>query len=54
MMLFAASIFSDRFRQFTVVFGFIGAGVAFALQEVRVLLVGQRFPYSYVVKFCTK
>ena len=40
MMLFAASVFSDRFRQFTVVFGVIGAGVAFALQEVIASFAG--------------
>ncbi|MEH1807180.1 hypothetical protein [Nostoc sp.] len=33
IFLFAASIFSDNFRQLTVIFGVIGAGVAFALQE---------------------
>ncbi|MDJ0800457.1 MAG: mechanosensitive ion channel [Calothrix sp. MO_167.B12] len=40
MMLFAASVFSDRFRQLTVLFGFIGAGVAFALQEVIASFAG--------------
>ena len=32
--LLLASIFSDRFGQFTVAFGVAGAGIAFALQEV--------------------
>lgn len=34
MLLFAVFIFSDRLGQFTVIFGVVGAGIAFALQEV--------------------
>ncbi|WP_016953167.1 mechanosensitive ion channel family protein [Anabaena sp. PCC 7108] len=40
IFLFAASIFSDNFRQLTVIFGVIGAGVAFALQEVIASFAG--------------
>lgn len=40
MFLFAATIFSDNFRQLTVIFGVIGAGVAFALQEVIASFAG--------------
>lgn len=34
MLLFAVFVFSDRLGQFTVIFGVVGAGIAFALQEV--------------------
>lgn len=34
MLLFAVFLFSDRLGQFTVIFGVVGAGIAFALQEV--------------------
>ncbi|MEM6400125.1 MAG: mechanosensitive ion channel domain-containing protein [Cyanobacteria bacterium P01_D01_bin.116] len=34
MLLFAVFIFSDRLGQLTVIFGVVGAGIAFALQEV--------------------
>ena len=34
MLLFAVFVFSDRLGQFTVIFGAVGAGIAFALQEV--------------------
>ncbi len=40
IFLFAASIFSDNFRQLTVIFGVIGAGIAFALQEVIASFAG--------------
>ena len=34
MLLFGVFIFSDRLGQLTVIFGVVGAGIAFALQEV--------------------
>ncbi|MEL7246215.1 MAG: mechanosensitive ion channel domain-containing protein [Cyanobacteria bacterium J06573_2] len=34
MVLFALFVFNDRLGQFTVIFGVVGAGIAFALQEV--------------------
>ena len=34
MVLFAVFVFSDRLGQLTVIFGVVGAGIAFALQEV--------------------
>ncbi|MDJ0732546.1 MAG: mechanosensitive ion channel [Nostocaceae cyanobacterium] len=40
MLLYAAGVFSSQFRQFTVIFGVIGAGVAFALQEVIASFAG--------------
>ncbi len=40
IVLFAASVFSTRLGQFTVIFGAVGAGVAFALQEVIVSFAG--------------
>ena len=39
-LIFIASIFSDRLRELTVVFGIAGAGIAFALQEVIVSIAG--------------
>ncbi|PZD72064.1 Small-conductance mechanosensitive channel [Acaryochloris thomasi RCC1774] len=40
MLLFAASVFSDSLGQLTVIFGVVGAGIAFALQEVIASLAG--------------
>ncbi|PAX49101.1 mechanosensitive ion channel family protein [Brunnivagina elsteri] len=40
IFLFTASIFSENFRQLTVIFGVIGAGIAFALQEVIASFAG--------------
>lgn len=40
MALFTASILSDNLGQLTVAFGFVGAGTAFALQEVIVSVAG--------------
>ena len=34
MLLFALFVFNGRLGQFTVIFGVVGAGIAFALQEV--------------------
>ncbi len=34
MLLFTVFVFSDRLGQFTVIFGAVGAGIAFALQEI--------------------
>jgi small-conductance mechanosensitive channel len=40
MALFITIVFSDRLGQLTVVFGVIGAGIAFALQEVIASVAG--------------
>ncbi len=40
MFLYVATLYSDRLGQFTVAFGVIGAGVAFALQEVIASVAG--------------
>ncbi|AFY58893.1 small-conductance mechanosensitive channel [Rivularia sp. PCC 7116] len=40
MLLFAVFVFSDRLGQFTVIFGAVGAGIAFALQEVIASFAG--------------
>ncbi|MEA5508485.1 mechanosensitive ion channel domain-containing protein [Crocosphaera sp. UHCC 0190] len=40
IVLFVTIVFSDRLGQLTVVFGVIGAGVAFALQEVIASIAG--------------
>ncbi|MEM8777560.1 MAG: mechanosensitive ion channel domain-containing protein [Cyanobacteria bacterium P01_G01_bin.49] len=40
MAMFATIVFSDRLGRLTVVFGVIGAGVAFALQEVIASFAG--------------
>ncbi len=40
MLLFAVFIFSDRLGQLTVIFGVVGAGIAFALQEVIASFAG--------------
>lgn len=39
-IFFLVNIFSDRLGQLTVIFGVIGAGIAFALQEVIVSIAG--------------
>lgn len=39
-LLFLANLFSDRLGQLTLMFGVIGAGIAFALQEVIVSIAG--------------
>ncbi|MEM8722462.1 MAG: mechanosensitive ion channel domain-containing protein [Cyanobacteria bacterium P01_G01_bin.39] len=40
IILFTASVFSDRLGQLTVVLGVVGAGIAFALQEVIASFAG--------------
>ena len=40
MILIVTSIFSDSLGQLTVIFGAVGAGIAFALQEVIVSFAG--------------
>ncbi|MBV6627115.1 MAG: mechanosensitive ion channel [Rivularia sp. (in: Bacteria)] len=40
MLLFTVFVFSDRLGQFTVIFGVVGAGIAFALQEVIASFAG--------------
>lgn len=40
MLLFVTIVFSDRLGRLTVVFGVVGAGVAFALQEVIASFAG--------------
>lgn len=39
-LFFLANLFSDRLGQLTLMFGVIGAGIAFALQEVIVSIAG--------------
>ncbi|MCM1981677.1 mechanosensitive ion channel family protein [Lyngbya confervoides] len=38
--LFVATVFNDNLRQVTVIFGVVGAGIAFALQEIIVSFAG--------------